>query len=342
MIVNLTLRERILHRLRLLPTPVMDAFGSVLYGRVLAVAVRAGFFEALRGGPLDPDEIALRSGLHPSAVRLLAEGFVIGGYCRRTRGGYGLSGEGEKWLLRDSPHTVVHLIRYFEMLHGRWMRLDETLRNGRPAAPYYAAFDGTDWEVYVKGMRELARVLLPAVIRRIKIPDDATGLLDVGGSHGLFAIECCLRHPRLAARVIDFSGALIHGAQFIIEAGLEQRVTQMPGDFLEVDLPAGQDVVLLFNVIHGLDEEQNQRLCRRLIGVLRAGGRMYVLDQLRPAGRHTRLSGFLPVMVGLNLLHEIGGTVYTYGDVSRWCAEATSVRMRRLGIPGVSLVEIIR
>lgn len=342
MVVNLTFRERILHRLHLLPTPVMDAFASVLYGRGLAVAVRAGFFEALRDGALEPDEIARRSGLHVSGVRLLADGFVLGGYCRHRGGRYALSGEGKRWLLVDSPHSVVHLIRYFEMLHSRWAGLEETLRNGKPRAPYYAVFGDADWEAYVLGMRELSRLLLPAVLSRLTIPAGASHLLDVGGSHGLFAIECCQRFPRLTATVIDFPGALVHGAQFIRGAGLEQRVIQQAGDFLEGPLPANQDVILVFNIIHGLNEEQNRHLCNRLLGILTKGGRMYILDQLRPSAGSSRLAGFLPLMVGLNLLHEIGGTAYARSDVVRWCAHAGSIRQRKLGIPGVLLIEIVK
>ncbi|HEX9656631.1 MAG TPA: hypothetical protein VGB89_06930 [Bacteroidota bacterium] len=41
MILNLTLIER-LHRFCLLPMPIMDAFGGVVFGRVLTIAVRRG------------------------------------------------------------------------------------------------------------------------------------------------------------------------------------------------------------------------------------------------------------------------------------------------------------
>lgn len=79
MILSLSIRERVLHRLHLLPTPLMDAFGSVLFGRALVLAVRAGFFETLRSGPIPVADIALATGLHPSATHLLADAFVQGG-----------------------------------------------------------------------------------------------------------------------------------------------------------------------------------------------------------------------------------------------------------------------
>ncbi len=47
MILKFTLLERLLHRLYILPTPIMDAFGGVIFGRVLTIAVRRGLFEAV-------------------------------------------------------------------------------------------------------------------------------------------------------------------------------------------------------------------------------------------------------------------------------------------------------
>ena len=51
MILRLTLLERALHRMHLLPVPVMDAFAGVLFGRLLCIGVRRGIIEAAAGAP---------------------------------------------------------------------------------------------------------------------------------------------------------------------------------------------------------------------------------------------------------------------------------------------------
>jgi len=65
MTFNLTLVERLLHRLHLLPVPVVDAFSNVVYGRALTIAIRRGFFEALTGGPLTHHDLAALTALSP-------------------------------------------------------------------------------------------------------------------------------------------------------------------------------------------------------------------------------------------------------------------------------------
>ena len=73
---------------------------------------------------------------------------------------------------------------------------------------------------------------------------------------------------------------------------------------------------------------------------LRPGGKLLVLDQMRDEGpSSSSLARFIPLMVGLNLLNEIGGTAYSIAEVKSWC-EGHNVRQVKVRLPGVALVEI--
>src|SRR5512137_2043156 len=106
MVLRLTLLERILHRLHLLPTPIMDAFAGVLFGRALVIAVRRGLFDALAAGPLTEQQISSRTRLHPHALRLLLDACVVGGYLAREESAYRITSEGKKWFSKDSPESL--------------------------------------------------------------------------------------------------------------------------------------------------------------------------------------------------------------------------------------------
>lgn len=342
MIIRLTLPERLLRRAHLLPLPVMDAFGSVLFGRVLAIAVRRGLFEALAEGPLGPDALAERTGMDAGATALVADAAVEAGYLERRRGRYALSPEGRQWLLKDSPRSLVSLIRYFETLHERWRTVETSMVHGRPANIYYEAFAAGDWRVYVLAMRDLARLVLPVVMPKLRLRGGAALLVDVGGSHGLYAIECCRRYPGLNAVVMDFGPALTVAGEFVREAAMEERIRLLEGDVLHTPLPSPADCVLLFNVIHGFTGEQNRALVGRALAALRPGGKLFILDQLQDDGEGSGLGRFVPLMVGLNLVNETGGTAHRPESVREWCASASSTRLHRLRLPGLTLVEIDR
>lgn len=318
----------------------MDAFANVLFGRTLAIAVRRGVFEALAHGPMTEEHIGSATHLHPRALNLLLTSCVTGGYLDRRGDAYHLTAEGSKWLRKDSPESLVNLIAYFELLHAHWADLETSLQSGVPPRLYYEVFTGEEWRIYVLGMRDLARMLLPHVIGHILPGKEARTLLDIGGSHGLFSIECCRRRPALHATIMDFPPALEHASRFIQEAGVAGRVDVRGGNFLMEPLPPEQDVVLMFNIIHGLSEAENRALVGRALAALRPGGKLFILDQMREENsRASSLARFIPLMVGVNLLNEVGGTTYSVGQVRAWCG-SRQIKRVRLRMPGVVLMEI--
>lgn len=341
MIINISLFERLLHRLHLLPTPVVDAFGSVVFGRALTIAVRRGVFESLAQNARTLEEVAQATSLSLQGTELILESCVVAGYVSLGKGHYSLTSEARRWLVKDSPFYLGNLIRYFETLYERWGYLEHSLEHGSPPRRYYERFTPEDWKIYVYGMRDLARLLMDDVMRKMTLPNGALSLLDLGGSHGLYAMECCRRYPTLSATIIDFEGALAHTKEIAEQKGIGSRVQLCAADFTQIELPPSQDCVLVFNVIHGLRDEENRTLIQRTLKSLRPGGKLYILDQLREERRRSGLAQFMPLMVGLNLLNEIGGNTYSYEQVQSWCASASKIRRFRLHLPGVSLIELV-
>ena len=342
MIINISLFERLLHRLHLLPSPIVDAFGSIVFGRALTIAVRRGAFEALARNPCTALELAATTKLNAKGTELLLESFIVAGYVSAKGTTYSLTKEARKWLLKDSPFYIGNLIRYFETLYDRWRYLEHSLEHGTPPQQYYEKFTDDDWRVYVYGMRDLAKLLMDDVMKRIALPRGPESLLDLGGSHGLYAIECCRRYPALTSTIIDFEKALQHTVQIVAKEGMSNRVRLLAADFLKTELPPRQDCVLMFNVVHGFDDVENRTLIHRVLNALKPGGKLYILEQLREEKRQSGLSRFMPLMVGLNLLNETGGNTYSYEQVQGWCAGARRIRRFRLLLPGISLIEAVR
>jgi SAM-dependent methyltransferase len=335
-----TFLELLLARLNLLPLPVADSFGSVITGMALAAAVRHRVPESLAEGPRPISRIARDTGLNPEAVRLLVETLGAQGYCRMSGEDVRLTAAGRKWLLRSSPHSVADLLRYVESRYRRWADLDHALLHGAPAVPYTDEFGPAEWEVYAAGMASLARILLPAVRRLVRLRPGDRVLLDLGGSHGLYAADCCARHPGLRATVVDYPGALEYGRRLAADRGDGGRVEFRAGDIRLYRHAEGADVVLLFNVVHGFDVETNRAMIRNLLASLRPGGRIYILDQFR-GGRSRRGGGALiPLAVGLNLLNEIGGGSYSVEEVRGWAEGDGKLAVLRTRIPGVGMLEV--
>jgi cyclopropane fatty-acyl-phospholipid synthase-like methyltransferase len=105
-------------------------------------------------------------------------------------------------------------------------------------------------------------------------------LLDIGGGHGMYSIAFCQQNLSLSATVFDSAEALKPAKINIAEAGLENAIQIKAGDFLEDDLGEAYDVALLFNICHGLSEEQNIALLNKTAKALNPGGMAVILEQL--------------------------------------------------------------
>jgi hypothetical protein len=342
MIVRLSLLERVLHALHRLPSPVLDSFASVLYGKALALAVRRGIFEECSRSPQLPSSLAQTTGMDAGALEILLMSLELGGYLEVCAGGYGLTAESRRWLLRDSPDSMVSLVGYFETLHRRWETLEGAVEQGGPESPYYSSFGQEDWRLYVAAMYDLARFMGPYVIPRLAPPPGATRLLDLGGSHGYYAAACCRRTPGMRATILDLPGSVKWGREIAVAEQAADRLEYLPADLFSVPFPPSQDVVLLFNVVHGLTPEQNVSVVRRALEALREGGKLFILDQCLEGKRRSDLARLIPLMVGLNLLIETGGRSYGTDEIISWCGSARTVRRRRVNLPGVTLIEAVR
>ncbi|MEK6571280.1 MAG: methyltransferase dimerization domain-containing protein, partial [Bacteroidota bacterium] len=152
-----------------------------------------GIFDVLHGSPRLAAEVGSKIGMSTRGVHVLLQTMEAAGYVVREGERFRNSRISERWLTKTSPHYIGNLLRYFERLFYRWEFLGETAQRGEPRKTYFEFFGDDDWEIYVYGMMDLARILMPQVLKTVSLPSTAKRLLDIGGSHGLYSIELCKR-----------------------------------------------------------------------------------------------------------------------------------------------------
>jgi tRNA A22 N-methylase len=57
-------------------------------------------------------------------------------------------------------------------------------------------------------MRDLSVNVAKEVAPKIPVPNGATAMLDIGGSHGLFSIELCKKHSSLSSTIMELPGSI--------------------------------------------------------------------------------------------------------------------------------------
>ncbi|GAA2890789.1 methyltransferase [Nonomuraea rubra] len=326
--------EAAAHRLSIVP-PMFDYFGAMGL-HALVAAARTGIFDALRERPSTGGELAAALNLEPHATGVLLRALAGLGYLRVSRGRYRLTRTARRWLTTGSPTSLLPGLAFWERTACViWPGLEKAVRDGTPATPFYASL-AADPELsrsFHAWTAAMAARQAPATARAVPVPRGARHVLDVGGGHGLFSLALLRRHPRLRATVIDLPDALETAAS-------HPRLTPRAGSFLEDDLGTGYDVVLLFNIVHGLSDEEAALLLRRLAAALNPGGVLVVGDQFGDSRMPGRASRTLLRLLDLNYLVAVGGRVRGLEEVAGLLRAAGLHRIRHrrpLGSPTTEL-----
>jgi SAM-dependent methyltransferase len=281
-----TALERLALVMRQVPIPIVHALGGALLARTVMVATRLGLFEALQGTRrLTAAELAQACGSHPSATRKLLDALVSAGYLARRGPAYRLTWLSRKWLVKDSP-TSLHDVILYERVEWDWLtRLDTFVQTGQPL-DFHATMAMAEWGLYQRAMRAIGGLVAAEVARRVPVPAHPRALLDIGGSHGYYAVALCRRHRGLRATVLDRPEAIEHAAPLLAREGMGDRVVHRIGDARVDDLGrAAYDVVLIAQLVHHFDEGTNRALVRRAARALRPGGSLVILEAVHdPTG----------------------------------------------------------
>jgi hypothetical protein len=89
--------------------------------------------------------------------------------------------------------------------------------------------------VYQEGMRDLSVKRCKRTCSKIPVRKKATTMLDIGGSHGLFSIELCKKHPSVKYN-IRIAGAIEAASAIAKRYDTTNRVTYVAGNALNDDL----------------------------------------------------------------------------------------------------------
>jgi SAM-dependent methyltransferase len=323
-----SLLEWLALKLDLAPRALVDSHAAMLLARTLMAGTELGVFDALAAGPLTAEEVAGECGAAAGPTALLLDALVACGYLRFSQDRFSLARHSRRWLVGAAPSSVRDklLLQAAEWL---WMEsLEDFVRSGRPL-DFHDAMSPGERDLYHRSMRALAGVAGSEVARRAPIPPGARRMIDLGGSHGHFAAEICRRYPDIQAEVLDLPEAIETAARLLAAEGLGERLVHRPGDARTADLGIEQyDFVLMSNLAHHLDAEQNEALARRVARALRPGGAFVIQEPAR--AERPGEQDQIPALLGLYFAMQSrpGTRAWTVSEMAAWQRSA-GLRVRR-------------
>lgn len=339
-----------------IPSLMLDGAANPWGAQAIVAGMETGLFDTVRETPSTVQEVAEQTGSAQRGVHALVRALVGFGYLEPTGDGPDPRYRLTKTAARSLPEENLSLMgAFFREQAKRGFDAAEAVRK--------APEDGiVGWELVQEGdvgrgyqatMRWLASDMVEPVVSSVEVPEGAERMIDIGGSHGLYTVAFCERNPGLEGRILDWPIGLEEAQRTLDERpALAKRIELVEGDLEEDDeLPGGNDLVMLGNIVHGLDEAGVRELFARIGEATTDDAVLAMVDQVAdPPGDRgllpfdptdTAFSRGIAALAGWGLFLFSGGRMHDWEDLVDWLSEAGFDEFSHEGLtesPGFSLV----
>ena len=262
---------------------------------VLSTAAKHDIFTVLSVGSKSAEEIAHEIGTDPYITEKLLNALVSTGLLVKGGGKYTNIPLAETFLVKGEPFYQGNHIKLAKTIsfgtspHDDWAKIGEALEHGY-VQPDAGGMPGLYDEIFSSTMKEVAmrgEVQATAeVVSSYAWFKDAKKLLDLGGTHGLYAIAFADKNPELEATLFDFPGVpeLGNAEEHIEEYGMAGRVTIREGNFMGGDIGNGYDAVFISHVY--LQGDMLDSVLPNIRGALNCDGRFILKNCVIPKNRN--------------------------------------------------------
>lgn len=269
------------------PVTEAEQISNIAFGfmasKALFVALHVGVFTRLAEGPKTAADLATECDVLENRMTTLLTALNSIGLLVREGNTFRNSPGAQAFLVKGARYDFGDYLRFqidrqmFPFMQG----LEAVVRDD--IAPdqidSYAKWMADPEEARLYSESQHAGSVGPArTLARIADLSDVDSLLDVAGGTGAFAIELCRIYPKLKVTILDFPNVVDLGRKYVAEAGLEDRISFLPGNALETEWPEGQDALIMSYLFNGVPGEAIPELARHAWRVLNPGGQYIVHD----------------------------------------------------------------
>jgi hypothetical protein len=308
-------------------------FGGHIFFQTLHAGVRHGLFTLLKKRPgLTRQQVAEELGIGEQPARIMILGLVSSGLIKQRFGRLYNTILSTELLCENSPTNIIpyvylqHHVMYPGMRHfcdavrtGNNIGLEEFVGD-EPTLYERLRHEPRIEKVFHDAMSALS-VQTNAILAENLDLAGVQHLIDVGGGDGTNIITLARRHPHLKASVFDFPSVCEIADERISASCLAERLSAIPGNAFEDDLPTGADCFLLAHFCTIWSPAKNRLLFKKAFDALPSGGRIVVFNMMQSNDE----SGPLSAAVGSPYFLTIAtgeGMLYTWNEYAAWLKEA--------------------
>lgn len=301
------------------PTAVMQQLltGYEVSQALFALAIADVPTTLDRAGTMSVDRLAEQTDTNPDALARTIRSLVPHGVFSLDEGRVALTDLGAT-LSADHPRSLRSIAIGAKNLHYLpFSEFDHSLRTGEPAAVKYFGMPYFEWlnaeparaALFNDAMGSFIATLRRGMLREYDLPAGDV-VADIGGGDGslLAGLLTAPGNDHRRGIVLDLPVTIDAARSVVAEAGLDDRIDLIAGDFFEA-VPAA-DLYLLGWVLHDWSDAEARRILTSIAAAAKPGTRLLILESVMPDGSEPHPSKAMDLV----MLAVLGGRERTEGQ----------------------------
>ena len=296
-----------------------DALSAYRLPRVILTALELRLFTVIGKTTWPLPELAREIKVSERGLSILCRNLAMAGLLQKKGNHYRNSRLSATALNADDPAYRGEYLQLITNHAQDWLRLMDSVRTGEPLdkdepeAPDYR-------RQFTWAMHHRTLETAPMIAAQLPLKGAKT-LLDLGGGPGTYAMAFLAANPGLRATVCDRPAALEVAKEIAATHKAGARLSYLPLDLLNDDIPGRFDVIWYSNVLHIYSPEQNHNVFRRARAALSEGGRLLIQDAFLHdrEGLHPEEASLFAISM---LLFTDTGNTYSVADTTAWLKNA--------------------
>ncbi len=299
------------------PEPIFRVASGFMAAKHLFIANEVGLFDQLAGGPASLDDLARRTNVARTRVRIIADALVSLGFLERHGDAYQNSPVAAAFLCDGATADMRPFLSFWNHLsYPMWSKLEDAVRTGEAQTTLNLSDDLQ--RIFSEGVQAIQAVPSQALPSTYDF-DRHHRMLDIGGGTGSWLTAVLNQCSDLKGTLFELPSAAAVARRNLSAVSAGERVEVVDGDFFIDALPEGHDVVLIANVMHLFSPESNQMLLRGARQSVPDGARLLLADFWTDE-THTD-PPFAALMAAEFLMFTGEGDVYSEEEVRGWLGE---------------------
>ena len=279
----------------------MEWIHAYWMSRCVYVVAKLGIADLLKDGPQHCDALATVTNTHSDALYRILRALASVGIFAEIKPRYFVLTPLADCLQSNAPDSVraMAILRGEEHYYKAWGDLMYSLQTGESAFERLYGMDlfqyndqnPSQGEIFDRAMAESEET--NSLVLEAYDFSSIGKLVDIGGGKGRLLATILQAYPSMTGMLFDRPD-VIERAKNSWDLAVSDRCEFIGGSFFDA-IPAGGDAYVLKHIIQDWDDERSLAILQRCYQIMKAQGRLLVIDFVIPPGNEFYGSKFIDV-----------------------------------------------